>query len=372
MWYYQYHARYAKHIPISKYILAYPFLNVKFYKGVLKLKRRADGLYQKKVIIDGKAKFFYGKSQKIVQQKIDEFKKSSNKNALTFKEAAELWEEEHKEKIAYKTWMGYQAHYKRSVEYFSNTPIADIVPQDVNTYLKKTMISKGYAYKTVKTALNVISLIFDKAILEGILKTNPCECIKIPNHLPKTKRELPCDADLQKVKDSVNCHFGLFAYFLLYTGLRRGEALALTYEDIDFENKIIAVNKAVYFESNHPKLKSTKTEAGMRNVILLDCLADKLKKNEKGYIFNSNGNLMTEQAFRRAWERYTKESNLTITPHQLRHAYATILYDAEIDAKSAQQLLGHSDYKTTLEIYTHISDARKTSVADKLNSFVKK
>ncbi|MPN36263.1 Tyrosine recombinase XerD [bioreactor metagenome] len=80
---------------------------------------------------------------------------------------------------------------------------------------------------------------------------------------------------------------------------------------------------------------------------------------------------MTEQALRRSWEHYCKDSWVTITPHQLNHAFSTILFDAEISSKSAQKMLGHADYKTIIEIFTHISTKREQSNTEKLNDFLK-
>ena len=88
------------------------------------------------------------------------------------------------------------------------------------------------------------------------------------------------------------------------------------------------------------------------------------------------GKMMTETAFRRAWQAYEnylrknvgilldKKDIDHITPHMLRHTYATLLYDAGVDVKNAQRYLGHSDVLTTLRIYTHLSK-EKEKVGDK-------
>ena len=75
-----------------------------------------------------------------------------------------------------------------------------------------------------------------------------------------------------------------------------------------------------------------------------------------------------DSAFRRQWYAYQKESGVTATPHQLRHAYATMLYEAGIDEKLAQELMGHADISTTKNIYTHIRLSRMEDAANKLNS----
>ena len=287
--------------------------------------------------------------------------------APKFKPVAEEWKAKHIETIAHRTWCGYQAHYKRAVETFGEKNTNEIKASDIQRYIN-SLAARGYAHKTVKTALQVVSLIMDEAALQGYIENNPCALVSVPKGLKQEPRQLPSENEIEKVKASVDKHFGLFAYALLLTGMRRGELLALTDKDINFENKTISVNKSVYFVSNTPHLKSTKTAAGTRTIFLLDALAEKFK-GKKGYIFGGE-KPMTEQAFKRAWERYIKESGVTVTPHQLRHAHATLLFDAGIDPKSAQALLGHSDYKTTMDIYTHISENRKKLDFDKLNSII--
>lgn len=77
---------------------------------------------------------------------------------------------------------------------------------------------------------------------------------------------------------------------------------------------------------------------------------------------------MTYTNYRLAWDRYKKLSGVQISPHELRHAYATTLYDAGIDVKAAQELLGHSTVAMTQDIYTHISQQRREDTRRKLNA----
>ena len=340
-------------------------------KGARIMKQRADGRWVKSKTINGKRIDFYSKEKtekaalKDIEKQMIEYSQYQSRSK-TFGELAEEWKYQHIDEVSYKTWQGYAAHYNRAVKEFGNTEVNNITIPDVQKYVNK-LAKQRLAHKTVKSALNVLSLIFDYAIMEKQININPCQYAKIPQGLTRKERELPDEEQIEKVIDGVNCHFGEFAYLLLHTGLRRGEALALHSDNIDFEKKLIYVRQSVYFKSNRPELKPPKTEAGNREVFLLDCLIPILK-NKKGYIFGGE-TPMSEQAFRRAWERYQKESGVTITPHQLRHAFATILYENDINAKSAQKLLGHSDYKVTLQIYTHISQRKKDSDFEKLNTW---
>ena len=174
---------------------------------------------------------------------------------------------------------------------------------------------------------------------------------------------------MTKFCESFKVSFGIFAYFLLYTGCRRGEALALRYEDIDYENKTILINKSLYWQGNKAEIKSTKTKAGTRSIILLDALAAKLPKGT-GYVFGGDAPL-TNTAFRRRWDKYIKISGVTATCHQLRHLFATILYECGIDEKLAQELLGHSSITVTRNVYTHIRRQHLSAAAQMLNEKIK-
>lgn len=334
------------------------------------MKQRKDGRWVKVKKINGENKSFYSSAKtekaalKDIERQMIEYSQELARTK-SFREIAELWKEEHQAQISYKTWQGYNAHYNRALAEFHENKINEIEASDVQLFVNR-LAKKGFAYKTVKSALDVVSMIFDFAILEKQITSNPCNFVKLPYGLPQKERELPSEEEIEKVKNGLNCHFGEFAYLILFTGIRRGEALALKAEDLDFEKRTIQIRKSLYFKNNKPEIKEPKTKAGIRDVYLLDRLIPILKE-KKGFIFGGE-KPMTEQAFRRAWERYTRESGVTITPHQLRHAYATILYENEISAKSAQKLLGHSDIKITLATYTHISEQRNKSDFEKLNN----
>lgn len=169
---------------------------------------------------------------------------------------------------------------------------------------------------------------------------------------------------------SVDLQFGLFAYFVLYTGCRRGEALALKYEDIDFENNTVSINKVVVFEYGKPKIyHRAKSKDGVRTIPLLTPLKNVLTK-KKGYIFNINSQLLTLSQFNILWRKYKKETGVNLSPHQLRHAFATICFDAGLTPKDASQILGHSKIELTLDVYTHIKQSRTQETANKLNEYL--
>ena len=335
------------------------------------MKKRSDGSYEAKITIDGKRKSFYGKTKAELNRKILEYQSFQKDSKEKFEMIAEQWKEEHEENSAHKTWECYSAPYKAILEHFSGKSITSLSPSEISVYIK-SVANKGYSQRTVKAYKTILHLIFEYAILNGYTDNNPVIHVPIPKGLSKTQRELPIDSDIETIKQNSNVEpFGLFALFLIYTGCRRGEALAIQYEDIDFDKKLITINKSIYFDNNKPVVKSTKTEAGNRTVPLLDRLYDCLDPNGTGYLFCfDNGDPLTLSAFQKRWRRYCIITGIQATPHQLRHAYATILYEAGIDEKVAQELLGHASIITSRNIYTHIRKKRLSEAAEKLNQAI--
>jgi integrase len=183
---------------------------------------------------------------------------------------------------------------------------------------------------------------------------------------------------------------GLPALLLLYCGLRRGELIALTWNDIDINNRTVNVNKAAVFDDNQTLIQSPKTEAGIRTVPLPEILYDAVRASRRAtetalVCPAADGRMMTKTAFNKAWRSYMHYLNIkaggrdasrshpkvmaidNLTPHMFRHTYATILYNAGVDVKSAQRFLGHADINVTLKIYTHLSAQKETEAIAALN-----
>lgn len=93
--------------------------------------------------------------------------------------------------------------------------------------------------------------------------TNPATLVKLPDNLTQTKRRMPTETDIERIRNMTGTPDGIFLNFLLYTGLRLGEALAIRWGDIDPAQEIIEVRQSLYFAGkNQGKLKEPKTEAG--------------------------------------------------------------------------------------------------------------
>jgi integrase len=230
-----------------------------------------------------------------------------------------------------------------------------------------------YAGKTIANQRIVLNQIFNYAIIEKDIEINPCAAVKVPKgaNAKKTVRKSATYTDEQKILESD--HPWQFPAFALLTGLRKGEILALQWKDIDFENNTISVYKSVEHIQNHPNIKPPKTEAGNRLVPLLSILAERiypLRSDPEHYVFSTDGGKspLYKQRYNRLYQLYSEAVGITCTAHQLRHSYATIAVEEDINPKDLQNALGHADISTTMNVY---AEARKRSVekvAEKLNA----
>ena len=340
------------------------------------MKRRADGRFQKRVTLpDGSLKYLYSSAanerlaMKDFNEQLMNLEQAIEKKGL-FTSIADQWNTEYRERIPDINYRkNTRAAYDRIVEYFADYYIEEMTAPILNKFIRHLALLK-LGKKTVANHHSIINMIFKFAILTGCIDYNPMQDVPIPTNLAQKKRPLPSDKELETVNTNYE-GFAFLPYFLLNTGLRMSEALALTYSDIDFEEKLITVNKHLLHDNNKPIINNqVKTENSIRSVILLDRVAEKLSQTKRGLIFcNVDGSPLTKCQLRRRWEKYQKTYNITLTAHQLRHGYATMLFEAGVDEKDAQELMGHSDITTTRTIYTHIRNKRKAETAKKLNNY---
>lgn len=347
------------------------------------MKKRADGRFQKRITLEnGKSKLLYS-SANSEREAVKDFNRqmlaleTEHIKSMNFDRVAEAWADERFPTLQNNTLKQYYPCKNEAVSFFMDAPIAEISAMRIKSYLDM-LANKGFAKKNHKRTLRRLKTDFHICLRNGVYRKNPCATVKLKfsKDMATAKRQAATTEEEHIIKSVPNdVPFAFFAKFLLFTGCRRGEALALTPKDIDFENKKVTINKTVEWLGNKPQIKhQPKTAAGNREIPLPDVLLIELKKREKqSYIFQNNkGNLFDNSQITRGWNKLKKEICINCTPHQLRHSYATMLFDAGIDVKTAQKWLGHTDIKTTLDIYTHLSETRQAQAADKWFNYIEK
>ncbi len=207
----------------------------------------------------------------------------------------------------------------------------------------------------------------EKAINLGYISRNPFANIELPKHHKENGKALTTDEERAFVSA---CSFSICSdYFLLllFTGMRRGEGLALTRADIDFERRTISVSKTM----TRNGVGSPKTQAGVRIVPIMDCLMPILLKYKD---LPGDVRLFTfqETTVQRHMKKVLAIAKITtpITAHCLRHTFITRCYEKGVDQKTISKWCGHSNTAITYAVYTHCNIDHEQKQIEKLNKEV--
>lgn len=372
-----------------------------------KLTKRADGLYQVYATIgydeNNKRirKAFYGQTQREALAKkkayMDGLVLERDASKMTLKKWAETWLE------SYSTGGVRNQENNRSIinvflkeiGNMANKPISDILPADIQGYAKsQSCHTKSHVNKAKRT----IESLFNTAKDNGFIINSPCQGIVWDSKKTGTRDSVEANiADL--ITENWHLHSaGIWAMLVLYAGLRPSEAFALYRDQID--ETTIHVRNGSHFE--HGQLVITegkpKSDAGVRDIPILPPLLPVIKALPKeGLVCRSTkGFPVSQSAYKRNWTafihlleqvhngkepnparwQYEKESSLwnplpKTDMYSLRHSFCSMLYDAGVDVKTAQYLMGHSDLEVTLKIYTHLSEKKKQHSFDALFEYCK-
>ncbi len=283
--------------------------------------------------------------------------------------------------------------YKYIIEKHINSELGDYELDDLNPQvLQDFVINKlnqgnlktgtGLANNSVIGIVNVLKQALSLAVSLEIISKEYTDKIKLPNPTEKPVNAFE-KADQQKLEQyCMNSkkanHIGIV--ICLYTGLRIGELLALTWEDVDFENGLLKVNKETYrikqndiYETIIDKPK-TKTSTRLIPVpkTLLAKLKELKKKSKFDHIISTNKNtIVGTRSYQRTFETILKKLGIPYQNfHSLRHTFATRAVEIGIDVKSLAELMGHKNATVTLQRYTHSLLSYKTDIMNKLGKML--
>ena len=355
------------------------------------MKKRKDGRYQKNVQIgyhpDGRRKFktIYGNTQQEVKNEERELKSLIDSGAVisdetTLSQWSLKWLKVYQHEKTYNT----KEMYRNSIEKhiipsLGDIPISKIRPIQIREAINDLIDAKKYRTAEIfqLTINQLLACANNEGLLNRIVKSN----VKIPKQ--DSKSRVLTNIELKAIKETTfDAKQRLFLNLLLFTGMRRGEVLALDIFDFDMKENTVNVRKNLIFKGNDSEISSPKTKAGYRIIKIPQFLMDDIKQfiGTNTILFvGQNGKHMSRSSFRRFWDKiikqineYAKEDCLEVdfTPHTFRHTYATNLYYAGVDVKTAQYLLGHSTLQVTLEIYTHLDRQKISTQNDSVIKFI--
>lgn len=332
-----------------------------------KMYQRPDGLFEKILVIGGKRVAFRARSEREVNQKIAAYR-GKEETGPTFEAVSVAWWEDKEPRLSPNTAPNYKLAMRRAVDRFGALPVKELSPVAVKAYLEY-LAHRGYARRTVNQHFVVLREICAFACENYNIMQNAAALVKLPDKLPQAKRKMPTPEQVAAIKAMADTPDGLFLNFLMYSGLRLGEAVALRWGDLDPAENVIRVHASAYYAGrNTPQIKATKTEAGNRQVIYLDRLKALLEPHRgaaDAFVFGGD-KPMSKKAYYCLLDR-CRRAGIDVTPHQLRHAYATLLFEAGIPEKTAQGLLGHAQISTTMDVYAELREKKIAEAAAVLN-----
>ncbi|MGN0453684.1 MAG: tyrosine-type recombinase/integrase [Ruminococcus sp.] len=250
----------------------------------------------------------------------------------------------------------------------------------------------GLSHKTVKNIRGVLSSAYEYAIENSYIKDNPVLKSKMPSFAHSIKSDVP-EYSAEQVRKLLlfakenDSHIYIFLLLALYTGLRKGELLALTWDDVDYDKKLLRVNKsrtgsrkAITTQITIPKTESSNRKIPLNDTVLEALKAEKKRQDEhaeilgNGYDKSSSFIIRTVlgkpyvnlSAINRVVNRLTEKAGLPhCTIHGFRHSVASILDDNGVPIQDISVLLGHESVQTTERIYIN---RRKTAKAETIET----
>ena len=376
------------------------------------MSRRPDGRYLVTVQSNGKRRYFYGATKREAEAKAAEFRDKLRKGYQvdadqTFDFWAQRWLSVKGHEVSGKFYAQYKSTVQRLCGRFVGQDLTDIKPYAVQEYIFELAdcnptTGRPASKRLLELVKQTVSQIYFYAIHNRATEFNPATGVIIPKDAPAgSRRALTAEeiAWINALPDDIRLKPAVMV--MLYAGLRRGEVIALTWDDVDLEDGCLTVNKSAEFPDNvHGRIKLPKTKSGIRTVYFGKTLREYLKGLERTdeYICPAaNGGMMSLSSFTRGWESVLSELNVIscrdkttrdgaeiarqsrfdprfksgvaiapITPHMLRHTFATMMYEAGVDVLTAKEQMGHASIETTMQIYTHLTEERQKEEAKKL------
>ena len=299
------------------------------------------------------------------------------------------WLDVYKTEISPTTRAGYKEKMKNHIiPHLGHLTLNSITPSHIQKWVNMLYNDKGLSPKTIRNTFQSLFACLEKARKLKMIKTNPCEDIQ----LPKSKKYNVKVYSEAEIKNVLKLTKGSFLYVVallgLGLGLRRGEMVALTWDDIDFDEKVVHIRKNAVVVDGKPLIKDPKSASGIRDITISSAIANELyiiyleyvrDKEKYGTRFKDNnlvvrqpmGEMYNPNSITRAWNRFTKANNLKhIRLHDMRHTNATAMIEQGVDIKTIQQRLGHSDITTTLNVYAHVTKKMNESAANKIDKIL--
>ena len=292
---------------------------------------------------------------------------------ISYSDFLNEWFEHEKPALKISTQSSYTTAINKSKEMIGHYKLSGITPRTLNNMFSE-LRQQGYATSYIRFIRRVINASLSYAYDMQLIKDNPCLRVKVKStEVDKYKQpKTITKGEFETIIDSISyqCkYFRIPFYIGWYTGLRIGETLALTWDDIDFDNKMINVTKTEGIAFGEIRTFTPKTPTAVRSVLIGDKLikilkewqafqinqADKLKTVPPDKVCTRNSLIpIKDPNLKQQCKKLSEQTGIPFSFHVLRHTHATILIQNNVNIKEVQTRLGHKNIQTTLDIYTHL------------------
>ncbi len=341
------------------------------------------------------------KSKTEVRYKLEEFKRrllisDGATSDITFAEFAEEWLRIEKKTLKPTSYLRKKQVYEIHVRPVLGTYIMDeITTRDVQRMIDDFEESGSLSYSSIKKIKEIVSSCFKYYRTTTGKSINPTEGVVLDNkrrkkqsdidYFSKEERKAIMDAALAKWSNGVPIYrFGYAYIILMLTGIRLGELLALTWDDVDFEKKQIHITKNLVVVENEDKKTKTNYQKKIQDslkhdevgrVVPLSSKAleafreiQKITEKNKQVISTCNNQSYSPRNFERAFSQILTRAEVDHgTVHSLRHTFASMLFEKNYPVKIVSELLGHKDTKVTENTYIHIIKEQKIQAIDDID-----
>ena len=377
--------------------------------------QRKDLMYQYKYIgADGKQKFVYSKDLQELRKKEEQIKQDIKDGIKTRAEIPLTVNDMFDKYIATKTELkastrtNYRYMYKNYVrDTFGTKKLADVRYSDVKCFYNSLIKEKNFKPNSMEIVHTLLHPVFTLAVRDNYIRVNPTDGvmaeIKKSHNWEKPKRHALTEEqqgafiDYMKNSEMYSHWLPLFTAFL-GTGCRVGELIGLRWEDCDFKNDSISINHNLIYRQNDDgvcemHITTPKTEAGKRTIPMLPevkhaFITERKRQMEQGirtctidgytnFVFLNRENYVhnpqtINRAIVRIYKAYNEEEEKNakkekrepvliphFSVHNLRHTFCTRFCENETNIKVIQEIMGHSDISTTMNIYAEATESKK-------------
>ena len=345
---------------------------------------RADGLIQVCATLGHDAggkrirRVFYGHTRAEAERKRDEYlalyRSGSNYPAeITVSEWVDIYLRTYRTGVNPLYFQNDDVPYKRLKGALGDRPVQSIREYDLQQALNGVA---GMSFSTANKYKQAIRRVFQKAHRNRVIPSDPSVDLQLPQFTRGTHKALTA-GEIRLVSKNWRKAgaAGLWTMLMLYTGLRRGEMMALDWSAVDLAARTLTVRQTAVIRANRALIENrAKTSAGVRIIPIpapcYEALCEAAAGRRTGFVcLSERGMPLTETAVTRGLERAVKRLGVQFRWHDLRHTYCSMLYSAGVDVKTAAYLMGHADVTVTMKIYTHLSEQKQAESTAGLLTF---